>query len=178
MQLIFENQDVRLSALTLNREKHGDENVTGVHLNFSLEAPPAILDQLIAGDPIFEKLLYDAEGNRKAAGLEGFNFNSAFENHIVNINNSIDENHAKEFKDVKLSKFKATPKSGHLIELSFQLKINPSKEQTHWLTDGYELDIWTLESKGSAQSDLIDDMNGNDEAEAEEKEMEDNLKAM
>lgn len=178
MQLNFEEQDVRVSSLSLNREKHGDENAIGIHINVNLEASPAILDQLIAGDPVFEQLLYDGEGNRRAQGLHGFSFDSEFENHIIKLNHSLDDNFAKEFNDAKLYKFKATPKTGHIIELGLQILLHPSKEQIHWLTDGYEKDIWTLESQGSAQSDLIDDMNGNDEAEAEEKEMEDNLKAM
>ncbi|NOY72940.1 MAG: hypothetical protein GXP14_11290 [Gammaproteobacteria bacterium] len=95
--------------MQLKLEEH-DVSITNVNLRRELA---------MNGDEAFEKILYSENGN------------SEFEKHVVVINNSLDENHAKEFDDAKLCKFKATPKNGHIIDLSFQIQLHPSDDQVH-----------------------------------------------
>jgi len=155
MQLLLEEIEGKATNVNLRREKHGDDRVVAIDVNFVLEVSPAILDQLSANtEEKFEKILYSENGNLKQSTLDGMNFNTEFDNHVVILNSSIDENYAKEFDDAKLCKFKASPRNGHIIDLSFQVQLHPSEEQIHWLTDGYVRELWTIEVKGSKQMDL------------------------
>lgn len=166
MQLKLEELDASITNVNLRREKHGDDRVVAVDLSIVLEVSPEVLDQLaMNGDEAFEKILYSENGNLKQSTLDQLAFSSEFEKHIVVINNSLDEKHAKEFDDAKLCKFKATPKNGHIIDLSFQIQLHPSDDQVHWLTDGYAREIWTLEIKGSKQMDLNLVENGEEDQE-------------
>lgn len=176
MKLIIDEHDVTLSNMNLRREKHGDSKVMAVDLNVSLEVSPDVLNQLISAsseDENFEHLLYDEDGNRKASGMGLINFTTEFQKHRIKLNHSIDDNFAKVFEGVKLCKFKADPQAGHIVDMSFQIQIQPSKEQVHWLTDGYEKEIWTLEVLGPNQKDMFDDQNSasmESEEETEEEE--------
>lgn len=176
MKLIIDPHDMNLSNMNLRREKHGDSKVMAVDLNVSLEVGPKVLNQLVSSsdsEENFEKMLYDKEGNLKASGMGLINFTTEFEKHGIKLNHSIDDNYAKEFNSVKLCKFKAEPHAGHIVDLAFQIQIQPSKEQVHWLTDGYEREIWTLEIMGPDQKSMFDNQNSaSTETEEEETEEE------
>lgn len=171
MKLELSDRDMTLSNMNLRREKHGDSKVMAVDLNASLEIGPEVLSQLVSNsDEDFEKLLYDEDGNRRASGMGRINFTTEFEKHRIKLNHSIDDDYAKVFEGVKLTKFKADPKAGHIVDLSFQIQIQPSKEQVHWLTDGYEREIWTLEVLGPNQKDMFEPGVGTEEEETEEEQ--------
>lgn len=171
MKFELPDMDMTLSNMNLRREKHGDSKVMAIDLNASLEVGPEVLSQLVSNtDEDFKHLLYDEDGNRKASGMGQINFTTEFNKHRIKLNHSIDDEYAKVFEDVKLCKFKADPQAGHIVDLSFQIQIQPSKEQVHWLTDGYEREIWTLEVMGPNQKDLFNEAK-EEETEEEQEEV-------
>lgn len=161
MQIILDELDAAVTNINLRREKHGDDRVIAVDLNVTVEVSPKVLDQLSANtEESFEKILYSDNGNLKQSTLDKLEFNTEFENHVVKLNSrALEDDYAKEFDDAKLVKFKAIPKNGHIISLTFQIQLHPSEDQIHWLTDGYSKEIWIIELKGSRQAEIDFDDN-------------------
>lgn len=156
MQLKLDKTEVMLTNLNIRRERHGEEErVVGVDLNIAMDTTAVVLDKLQHNMPItYQKLLYDKEGNRRFTGFSAIKFETEFEKHIVKLNYSVDDANEKEFQGVNLGKFNAEIKSGNLVELKFQLQLNPTDEQTHWLTDGYHIELWEIEVLGAMQSEM------------------------
>jgi len=163
MDFKTEELEATISSLTFNRERHGDEKKICMILNLKIETAPDVLDQLTKKEGnSFSKALYDAEGNFTTHGIDEMKFNTTFENHVVMLNYSIDDNHAKKFTEAKILKFKADPQNGHIVDLYLQLQIHLSPENNHWMLDGYECDIWTFQALGAQQGSLNLVDNGSD----------------
>jgi len=163
-QLRFEPTQVIVTNVNLRRELHGEDKKLAVDLNIRAEVAPAIIDSLIFGQhEKIEKLLYSGSDLRKAAGLSTIKFDTVFDKHMIVLNWSVDDEKALKFKDVKISKFVAEPKEGGMVELAFQINIQPSPEQYIFLCKGYEYEHWDLECIGAAQGDLLESAKGAEE---------------
>lgn len=172
-QLRFEPTHVTVTNVNLRRELHGDDKKLAVDLNIRAEVAPAIIDSLIFGQhEKIEKLLYSGTDLRKAAGLSTIKFDTVFDKHMIMLNWAVDDDKAMKFKEVKIGKFVAEPKEGGMVELAFQINIQPSPEQYIFLCKGYEYEHWDLECIGAAQGDLLESDKGAEEEQDDGQEEE------
>jgi len=158
-KLQFEPTEAFVKNINLRREKHGEENKIAVDINVRAIVRPAILDSLVYGlDKSFESILFSGSEQQKTSGLNTINFDTQFSSYIVSFNYSmLDDGEALRFTNVKIGKFSATPQNGGLVELCFQIQLNPASDELEWLVDGYEHQIWMVECIGPMQQDLLDD---------------------
>lgn len=170
MEFKTEETEANIGSLIFNPERHGDEKKICAILNIKIEVPPDVLDQISKNTGnSFSKALYDKDGNFKTHGIDEMKFNTRFDHHVVKLNYSIDDDHAKEFTEAKILKFKADPQNGYIVDLYLQLQLHLSKENNHWLLDGREIDIWTFQSLGAQQGglNLVDNGSGDGSEEDE-----------
>lgn len=145
-----------------------EDLVAVVQLNVTAEVIPDVLNQVCYGmHNGFKDFLYDKQGQLRSEQLTEMKFDSTFKEHrIILAHNELKD---LDLKDVVIRGFHAVPQTDGRVALSFTLKLKPTMDGMHYITDGLISDSWTLEIFGAVQGDLLGDAQSNeeqDEAEA------------
>lgn len=135
------NLEINSMAMSVNNvntttESHGTEQVLATDISITANLPVEALAKFSETDQNWadkwKKILWNKEGEITGHCLKHLEFHHEYKDHILNIDD--EDEHTMVFEKVKISKFQAEPLPGHRINLKFQVRVHPNKQQNGELT--------------------------------------------
>lgn len=171
IELKLSNRKIQVTNQNPRPEKHGQEELDAAFdLSARTEVTTDELSQICYGvhkASDFNQLFYGVDGGLKSEIFTGIGLSAKFEDHRIILQYD-PAGEPVEFKNVKLCKFKTAPQQNGFFGLAFQIQINPTNEQLHYLVDGLTFTEWQFESLGAVQGDMLEGVEPNEDQEEDE----------
>lgn len=136
MNLEISKMTMKVTNVNTTTETHGTEQVLATDISLLANLPVEDLEKFSETDKgwakKWENLLWNKEGEITGHCLKYLGFDHEYKDHILIIED--EEEETMEFNDVKINKFQAEPLPGKRINLTFQVRVHPSKQQNGELT--------------------------------------------
>lgn len=143
--------------LNIRIEKHGDEKVIALDVDFKMLVKVGWLNKLaIDTESDYDSLMFETNGEVKLTSIGKIEFTSEFEEHgfIVTMDNKNKKTITLE--DVTIKKFRAIPEFGHKVTVKFQVQCHPTGAQHDFLRNLATKEGAFIKITQPAQGDLLE----------------------
>ena len=156
MNIQIEEDEMTVKNYNGTTEKRGNDDVLATDLNLSVNKPVDFLGKFSESDKdwpkIWKSLLWNDKGEITGHGLKHIEFNQEFSGHRITVRD--EEEKEMVFEDCKVKKFHAEPLPGFRIDLKFQIRLYPTKQQNGELS-ALQNRTTGVAIMGSPQGDML-----------------------